>query len=110
MSIDQEKVIDIVGDDEKTNEVLLFITDHLAWDGYINEHIYKLQEKINAYLAAIESGELEEKHPSAKGKKIVIVVLGKNPLPKNDLINTFCKKAIEVVRGAGFELKFEFKP
>ena len=109
MSIDQEKVLDIVAVDDEKNEVNLFITDHLPWNELINEHIFKLQEKINIYLAAIESGELIEKYPLAKGKKAVIKVIGKYPLPENDLVRRFYERSTSIVQWAGFDLKFEYK-
>jgi hypothetical protein len=36
------------------------------------QHLQLLQLKINAYLRAIESGELLENYPAAKDKKVVI--------------------------------------
>ena len=110
MSIDQEKVLDIVAVDEKTGEVYLIITDHLSWENEINEHIFKLQEKINSYLASIESGELNELYPLANGKKPVIKVIGKYPIPSNEIVARFYDKATSVVQWAGFDLRFECKP
>lgn len=46
---------------------MLTISDHLDWD---NEqgHLRTLQEKLNLYLAFIESGELLVKYPQAAGR------------------------------------------
>lgn len=52
MSVENSKVIDFISD--KEDKIVLTISDHLEWDND-NEHIYLLQEKINAYLMAIES-------------------------------------------------------
>lgn len=109
MSIDQQKVIDLMGSKPGSNVLDLFITDHLPWDKATEyEHAYKLQEKVNAYLAAIESGELFETYPEHKGKSVVINVLGKYEL--NGFAKKFYQKLSGVVKGAGFELKFKLSP
>ena len=108
MSIDQRKVIDFVAADEKANEVILFITDHLDWSDPKNEHLLILQDKINDYLAAIESGELVEKYPLGKGKQPIIQVIAKYPL--SEIAEKFYEKAKELVKSAGFELRFKLSP
>jgi hypothetical protein len=70
MSIDNVNVIDFVSVD-KSGNVVLTISDHLAWDQE-NEHVLKLQEKINAYLNAIDNESLYESYPDAKGRRITI--------------------------------------
>lgn len=109
MSIDQTKVIDLLGSKEGSNTLDLFITDHLSWDDQTtNEHIYKLQEKLNSYLAALEGGEIEQKYPEHKGKTVVITVVGKHPL--SERANEFYDKASAIVSGAGFKLVFKLSP
>lgn len=39
-----------------------------------NEHIFLLQEKINAYLTAIETGKSNEKYLASVGKKIISII------------------------------------
>ena len=104
MSIEQRKVIDIVGVDEEANEVVLTISDHLRWDDPKSNHLLLLQDKINDYLAFIESGELLETYPDAKGRKPIIQVYAKHPL--NDVAEQFYKKVAQIVANAGFELRF----
>ena len=71
MSVENTKIIDFV---TETNEnINLIISDHLEWDND-NKHLLQLQEKINAYLVAIESGQLNTKFPSSVGKKVAISV------------------------------------
>ena len=110
MSIDQENILDFVGVDDSNNEVILTISDHLPWSEETKEHIFKLQEKINKYLAAIESGELTEIYPGAKNRKPVIKVVGKYDLPKDELVKRFYEKATSIVQWAGFDLRFEHLP
>ncbi|WP_366939864.1 DUF6572 domain-containing protein [uncultured Gilliamella sp.] len=35
--------------------MILIITDHFNWEADINEHLFKLQEKLNLYISVIES-------------------------------------------------------
>ena len=108
MSIDQEKVIDARAVDEKANEVNLFIFDHYSWEDPKSEHPFKLQDKLNTYLAYIESGEIYTNNPEYKEKPVVIKVLGKYPL--SEFGEKFYEKATTIIQWAGFDLKFEYKP
>lgn len=65
MSVDNYQVIDFIS--EKDGRIVLTISDHLEWDDK-HEHIYLLQEKINAYLTAIETGQIEKKISIIKGQ------------------------------------------
>lgn len=71
MSVENSKVIDFISD--KDDKIVLTISDHLEWDND-NEHIYLLQEKINAYLMAIESGKVNKSYPLSMDKKIVVSI------------------------------------
>lgn len=70
MSIDNVNVIDFISID-KSGNVVLTISDHLAWDQE-NEHLQKLQEKVNAYLDAVDNESLYKSLPDAKGRNITI--------------------------------------
>ena len=106
MSIDQKKVIDSINTNKDSTEVLLTLTDHLDWDSSINEHIFKLQEKIKSYLDFIEEGELVELYPALKGKPITINVISKYPLPENETVKDFFSYASNMVTDSGFKFKF----
>lgn len=105
MSIEQEKVIDMLVPDESLKEVLLIITDHLPWSEPNYEHALALQNKINFYLSFIESGEIYEKFPEHKDKSVIIKVVGKYPLSKE--AERFYEKARTTIQWAGFDLRFE---
>ncbi|WP_082117254.1 DUF6572 domain-containing protein [Sedimenticola thiotaurini] len=101
MSIEDQSTIDAIGiaSDELA---VLTISDHLEWD---NDHLYKLQEKINVYLAFIESGEIYESYPQAKGKSIKINVVCKHePSVEAAIFLTQCTIAINE---AGFQFGHE---
>lgn len=102
MSVEDKNVIDIIGID-KAGKVILTISDHLKWDDK-NEHLLILQEKINAYLAAIEEGDLYEKYPNARDRDIVIrLVLLYNP---NRDGYSFLDRAKDMLNKEGYEFQF----
>ncbi|MCF2709619.1 DUF6572 domain-containing protein [Bacteroides pyogenes] len=97
MSVDNAKQIDFIS--EKGNNVILTISDHLEWDEE-NEHIFLLQEKINAYLMAIESGQLNEKYPTSVGKKVVISVALKYEPNENGVL--FLSNVNDTLSNSGY--------
>lgn len=106
MSIQQEKIIDIIASGRKPDEAVLVIFDELDWSKKNRVvHLDLLEKKLNSYLSFIESNEIFEKYPEHKGKKIFITVIGKYPLC-DDAVDYF-KKASDVIKDAGFELRFE---
>jgi hypothetical protein len=102
MTVEEVKKIDFIGTDKETDNIILTISDHLQWD---NEHIYILQEKINSYLAFIETGQIYEDYPKSKGKKIVLEIIAKYPF--NDEAIEFLEKVKPVVEGAGFGFNYQ---
>jgi hypothetical protein len=109
MSILDEKKIDFLGTDKDTGEVILTITDHLEWDSESeHDHLSALQEKINTYLAFIESEEIYEYSEDARNRNIVIEVRGKYEL--SEAASAFYKTASAVTSEAGFSLRFAHLP
>lgn len=103
MSVDQLQVIDIISTD-KDGDIVLTISDHLDW-GNTREHLLMLQEKINAYLRFLESGEVYEKYPDAKGRRLIIqVTFQYQPSPEAYL---FLSRAKGIVEQAGFGFRHE---
>ncbi|MBU6951605.1 DUF6572 domain-containing protein [Hahella sp. HN01] len=103
MTISQTIVVDAVSVDKDAGKVVLTISDHLEWED--DEHLYLLQEKINSYLAFIESGEIYEKYPGAKGRGIVISLICKyNP---SSIGVGFLSQVSEIILGAGFDFRYE---
>ena len=104
MSIEQTNVVDLVTIEGGTGNVLLTVSDHLPWETDEGNHLLLLQEKMNAYLRFIESGELVRKYPEAEGSSAVINVVGKFPLSAQAQL--FLQQAAEMIQGAGHELRF----
>ena len=98
MSILESDVIDIVTVDRDTDRVVLLITDHLEWDD--DHHLFLLQDKINAYLRCLESGEINDSFPAAKGRNADIEVVMK--YEPSSLALAFLQRAGQIGEGAGF--------
>jgi hypothetical protein len=96
MSIDQPGKIDIISTNEQGN-VVLHIADYLEWDSE-NEHILLLQDKINAYLQFIQSGQIFEEYPAAVNNQISIEIVFKHDPPQSSLtyLNRFKEIADEL--------------
>lgn len=101
MAVENLEVIDAVSVDLYGRAVLT-VSDELKWDDG-NEHLLALQNKINAYLRAIEGGGLYENYPNAEGRDIISVVAKYEP---NDEAKTFLKKMKEVLEAAGYGFAF----
>lgn len=105
MSIEQSKVVDFVSIDPGSGDVYLTISDHLPWDHGEGEHLLLLQDKLNAYLRFIESGEMVKEIPETKGRKVLIELVGQFPLSQK--ASVFFEKASAAVHTAGFILQFK---
>jgi hypothetical protein len=103
MSIEQSDVVDLIGIGDDTLGVALIISDHLDWSDE-GAHLLLLQNKINAYLRFVESGEIYESYPQAKCRKIIIEVVGKYDL--SNLADKLFEQAKRIVEDAGFGLRF----
>ena len=68
MAVDNPNVVDGVAIDKDRNALCLLLTDHLAWEGKDAldeyEHLKLLQEKLNAYISFLESGQYKESYPN----------------------------------------------
>ena len=99
MTVEHHDVVDFVHVEPSGNAVLT-ISDHLPWDK-INEHLYCLQEKLNAYLRFIESGEIYKKWPDAVEHSILIDLVMKFPAPASTA--AFFEKVSSTIVAAGFK-------
>jgi len=59
MSILETEKIDMIGTRPGNNLVKLVVADHLDWED-VDAHCRLLQEKINTYIAFVESGQLAQ--------------------------------------------------
>jgi hypothetical protein len=105
MTIEQGDVIDFSSIEKTSGDLWLTISDHLPWEEMEGEHLVLLQNKLNAYLRFIESGEIFGEIPSAKGRNIVINIAGKFPM--TEMADIFFQKARTTIEAAGFRLRRE---
>jgi hypothetical protein len=96
MSINQTDTIDIISTSPEGN-VVLTISDHHPWDE--TWHLQLLQDKINAYLQFIESGQIVEDYPAAAEKEVIIEIALK--YEPTDEATTFLRKVKEALTGVG---------
>jgi hypothetical protein len=108
MSIEQTNTVDFVSIDETSGEALLTISDHLAWDENESAHLELLQNKLNAYLRFIESGELAREFPQISGRNVAIDLVSKFPLSVQAKL--FIERASKTIRDAGFRLQLKAHP
>jgi Family of unknown function (DUF6572) len=104
MSVEQSGVVDVISLDKETGHVVLTISDHLDWSD-CTEHPTILQAKFNGYLAFVESGEMMESYPEAKGRPVAIKVVFKYRPDQQGW--QFLAKAKAVIESAGFSLRHE---
>lgn len=103
MSVDQTNVVDAIGIDDAMGDVVLTITDHLEWSESDNDHLLLLQDKLNTYLRFIESGEMLEAYPTAKGRSVLIDVVCKYPLSQQ--AQGFYSQVAQIIEGAGMKFR-----
>lgn len=102
MSVENNKIIDALSINPQ-GIVVLTISDHLEWDEN-NEHLIILQEKINAYIDVIESGEIFESYPNAQDRKLQIEIVFK--YSPNAVAVDFLIRVEEIISMLGFEFNF----
>lgn len=102
MSVDQTDVVDGIGVDSVSGKVVLTISDHLEWSE--DDHLLQLQEKVNTYLSFVETGELLNSYPDAKGRDVLINVVCK--YPPDDRAVGFLRRVANIVDGAGIKFGY----
>lgn len=107
MSVSESDVIDGIGVDRATAQVVLTIADHLDWRDE-GAHLLALREKFNAYLRFIESGEMEAVYPDAKGRERVICLTSRVAPPPAGL--QFLDRVMDVLRTAGVGFRHDVQP
>lgn len=101
MSINQTNIIDFVST-RHYGKIVLSISDHHSWEE--SWHLQLLQDKINAYLHFIESGQITDQYPSAAGQELIIEeVMQFEP---NEEAILFLKYAKEFIAGMGIEFQW----
>ena len=74
MPLANPSVIDAIGIDTVTGEVVLSLLDEMEWTE-LELHATLLGEKLNHYLGFIEAGELTQAYPESDGRATRIDVI-----------------------------------
>ena len=103
MTIEQERVIDIIGISKSDGTKILTISDHLEWADYEN-HSMSLQSKINYYLEYIYCNKLNETISESGERNIRIQLIMKHEPPMQATI--LLKKIEAEIERLGFEFVY----
>jgi hypothetical protein len=107
MTVAQTGVVDWMGIEKGTGHVSLTVVDDLDWSDE-QKHLLLLQEKLNTYLAFIESGEVFERLVEEVGRRVPastpvkVTILAKFELTPRS--RAFLDHATEAFGNAGFSL------
>jgi hypothetical protein len=82
MTVENTNVVDGAGSDKQTGEIVLTISDHLAWDDEAT-HFRLIEKKISSYLDFIKSGQVFESFPQATQAPIRITLIHQHPLTES---------------------------
>jgi hypothetical protein len=99
MGIDHPKTVDFCGISQDQGCCVLVIADDRGWNDWA--HLLALQEKLNNYLAFIESGEIYTARPEARGLAIEISIRCRFA-PEGEDDFSFLRLARNAIEGAGF--------
>lgn len=103
MTILDKNKIDGIGKSKSENKLALMIADHLDWENEL-QHLTLLQDKINAYVSFIESGQVYSVYQDAKSVDGFIIDLRFKYKPTEN-----CIKLLEVFTKNTQDLRMEFK-
>jgi hypothetical protein len=107
VSLDNTGVVDAIGLEAPTDTIVLTVLDSWEW-GDEQLHLKSLQEKLNSYFAFIESGQIYDDYPSARGKSLRIDVIAKCPVPNTCV--TLLAEANSIARQLEVEIKLDVVP
>ncbi|OKP95667.1 DUF6572 domain-containing protein [Paenibacillus sp. P46E] len=103
MSVLDKNKIDGIGKSKSENKLALMIADHLDWENE-HQHLTFLQDKINAYISFIESGQVYSLYPDSKLVDGFIFDLRFAYKPTEN-----CNKLLELFRKSTQDLKIDFE-
>ena len=94
--LDDPNKIDLVTYSQKTNELVIVMTETRPWgsDGTL---VLSLQAKLKNYVAFVESGELARRYPGHEAAGVCVRLSTKHPL--GDIELSFLEKAQEMWLG-----------
>lgn len=107
MSVDDATRVDGLGIAKRDGCVVLTISDHLTWDDEPN-HFDLLEKKLGSYLRFINSGQLIEALPEAKGRAMRIELI--HQYQPTDSARRFISAAVRQLSAMGIQLTSQELP
>ena len=105
VTVESPNVIDAVGTHKETGDVILTISDHLPWGARVEAHRFALERKLGGYVEFIESGQIFDDYPKAKGTVVRIeAVLLHEPDESGLEVLETCRRAL-----AGRSVRFAWR-
>jgi hypothetical protein len=98
MSITDPSTIDALGIHQRTGEAVLTISDHLNWDDE-GGHLVALENKINAYLTFVETGQISESLPDGADRAVKISLVHKYE-PTDRAVQILENLKVELAKGS----------
>lgn len=99
--IDKDKV-DGIGISKDHTKVILMISDHISWEKEY-DHLLILQDKINAYVNFIESGQARNMYPDIDVYTIMIYFKYEITLNVKEFLTAINKQ----LKGIGINIDFQ---
>lgn len=106
MPLEQTNKVDFISINRQTGDIKLTLVDALDWTDE-RHHLTLLQDKINAYLSFIESGEIDRVYPLGIGKKRLINIVAR--YEPTEAASAFLDRVRLLVDGAGFGFDFSVR-
>jgi len=103
VEMNKKKTIDLVGFNQKKNQVNLLLLDQRTWEDP-KEHIDRIQERILAYVKYVEDGSFIQDYPQMIGVEIIIRVVFKY-VPTDEGMS-YIEEAQSVLSDTGYHLEF----
>lgn len=105
MGLEQTNQIDHVGINRDTGNVILSIFDEFDWRDE-GSHLRLLQEKLNTYLAYVETEQLYEGNPELRSKQVDIFVYARFPYSSEG--DKFLGLASQAISEAGYGFMWNY--
>ncbi len=102
MAVQNTDIVDFISIDDDDGKVHLTIYDPLPWED--TQRLFTLQEKINAYLRFVDTGELTAKYPDAAGRHVCIDI--SFTFRPDSGGQKFLNRCAEIIRNAGLDFAY----
>jgi hypothetical protein len=95
----RHSIVDAVAHDPKTDRAILAMSETRSWSDGREALLFDIQEKLNAYIAYVDQGQLVRDYPRLEKKKVEFRLICSEAIPQ-EVIGTLreWKEAVLVPR------------